>query len=174
MKKFHCTQASQKGFTIVEIMIAIAIVTILTAVALPSLTQIFARNDLAGITNELIASINQARSEAVTRSTTVVICPSSGGAGCDAGDWESGWLIFIDNNNNGAFNIGDQPLSVGNGATTTAISIDGFNNGLRFNATGILTNAVAASINLSHSSIPVFNQLAISSVGQIDFTQVHP
>ncbi len=173
MKICRITQTGNDGFTIVEMMISIAVLTILTAIALPSINQIFSRNDLAGVTNELIASINQARSEAVTRSTNVVICPTTGG-GCDAGEWESGWLIFVDVNNNGTFNIGDQPISLGNGTTTDAISIDGFNNGLRFNATGILTNAVAANIELTHSSLPVFNRLAISNLGQIEFSQIHP
>nr|MDA3934049.1 GspH/FimT family pseudopilin [Gammaproteobacteria bacterium] len=70
------------GFTIVEIMIAISILAILTALAMPSLVQFMARNELVGTSNALISGINLARTEAVTRSTAVAICPSTNGNTC--------------------------------------------------------------------------------------------
>ena len=116
---------NQTGFTIVEIMIAIAILAILTALAMPSLQQFLARNELVGTSNGLISGINLARTEAVTRSTAVAICPSTDGASCSGGDWESGFLVFVDDDNNSNFNGGEELIRAESGYTNPAITIDG-------------------------------------------------
>lgn len=178
MKIWHKAQANDTiatrnlGFTIVEMMIAIALIAIIAALALPSLSQFFARNDLIGSTNELITGISQARAEAVSRSTTVTLCPSNDGAGCDNGEWENGWIVFADNNNNGALNAGEDIVAVSSGAGTNSINIAGFDAGLSFNATGILSTAVGGNILLSHPNLAMARQLTIGNLGQVESSEV--
>ncbi len=168
------TSTATLGFTIVEMMIAIAIIAVIAALALPSLSQFFARNDLIGSTNELITGISQARAEAISRSSTVTLCPSSDGAGCDNGDWESGWIVFADNNANGALNAGEDIVADSSGAGTASVDIAGFDAGLSFNGTGILSTAVGGNIVLSHPSLPISRQLTVSNLGQVESIEIHP
>ncbi|MBU1189478.1 MAG: GspH/FimT family pseudopilin [Gammaproteobacteria bacterium] len=164
------------GYTIVEIMIAIAILAILTALAMPSLQQFMARNELVGTSNALITGINLARTEAVTRSTAVAICPSTDGATCSGGDWESGFLVFVDDNNNSSFNGGEELIRAESGYTNPAITIDGtggLNNGFTFSADGIRSAVVGAgTIDLNHNVATNGIQIIVNNTGQISRIEI--
>ncbi len=86
----------QSGLTILEIMIAIAVLGILLAVGVPSYTHISISNRLTSDTNALVASMQFARSEAITRGESVTVCAAN--VGLDAcsggGNWSSGWVIL--------------------------------------------------------------------------------
>lgn len=77
---------AQRGFTLTEIMIAVAILGILTAIALPSFRQYIANQRIKSVSFDLVATLSLARSEAVKRNATVDINPASGG-------WVNGWTI---------------------------------------------------------------------------------
>lgn len=74
------------GFTLVELMITIAIGAILLTLAVPGFQNIISQNRLATEANEIVTALNLARSEAVKRGANVVITPSGG-------DWANGWAI---------------------------------------------------------------------------------
>lgn len=92
--------APNLGFTLVELMVTIAIVAILSAIALPSFSNSIRNNRLATTTNEFIGAVNLARSEAVKSNRGGRICASSDGATCGT-DWAAGWIVFGDANGNG-------------------------------------------------------------------------
>jgi len=85
----------QAGFTLMELLLAIAVLAILTTLALPAFTQFIANNRLAAEANELVASFQYARSEAVKRGLPVQICSSADGTAC-GGDWNQGWIAMVD------------------------------------------------------------------------------
>lgn len=87
-----------RGFTLVELLVTISIVTVLASVALPSLRGLFLRNTTASSVNLLLTHIQLARIRAVTDHATVVICPSADGISCTPSSeaWSQGWLIFTD------------------------------------------------------------------------------
>ena len=85
----------QAGFTIMELLLAIAVLTILTTLALPAFTQFIANNRLAAEANEMVASFQFARSEAIKRGVQVDVCPSTDGASC-GGNWSNGWIAIAD------------------------------------------------------------------------------
>lgn len=89
-----------KGFTLLEMMVTLFIASILFAVAIPGFKQMSARNRLVTYTNDLIASVNLARSEAVRRGAPVTICHSDDGTSC-SGAWSDGWITFSDPNGDG-------------------------------------------------------------------------
>lgn len=89
----------QRGATLLELIVVLAVSAILLTIAIPGFSALFHSNRLTGTTNALVASLHLARSEAIKRSSRVVMCPSSGGT-CAAGGWQQGWLVFHDANNN--------------------------------------------------------------------------
>lgn len=93
-------QRRATGFTLVELMVVIAVAGILTALALPSFSTSIRNSRLAGATNEFIGAVNLARSEAVKTNRGGTICASSNGTSCST-DWGAGWIVFSDLNRNG-------------------------------------------------------------------------
>lgn len=89
------------GFTLVELMITLAIVGILLVVGVPSLKSFMQSNQLVAASNELVSAIHVARSEAIKQNAAVTVCESSDGKNCaTSGDWKNGWIVFVDSDYN--------------------------------------------------------------------------
>ena len=87
------------GFTLIELMITLAIVGYLLMVGVPSLKTFMQGNQLVASTNELLSALHIARSEAIKLNSRVTICESSNGTSCaTTGNWKNGWIVFIDGN----------------------------------------------------------------------------
>lgn len=114
---FFCFAPSrQRGFTLVELLVAVAIAAILLAVGVPSFRSTIASNRLSSTTNELVGTLAQARSEAIRRGVRVTVCMSANGTACaTTGNWEQGWISFVDTTRSGtsaALDTGEVILSV--------------------------------------------------------------
>ena len=90
------TNARMRGFTLIELMVTMAIAVILLMVAVPSFTRTIHNNRVSSASNALLTSLSYARAEAVARGTIVSICPSTDGFNCTAKGkaYESGWLVY--------------------------------------------------------------------------------
>lgn len=86
-----------RGFTLVELLVTVSVMSILMAIAVPSFARMIAANRLTAQTNELLASLNLARLEAVRRGSSVAIRATSSGT-----DFHKGWKIFSDSDADGA------------------------------------------------------------------------
>lgn len=86
----------QHGFSLLELMTTITIVAVLLAIAVPSFRDLIRRNQISSASNELLAGLAYARTEAVDRGQLVSLCPSSTGTSCAAGGqaYEPGWIIY--------------------------------------------------------------------------------
>lgn len=75
-----------RGFTLIELLVTLAVLAIVVMVAVPAFRGLAESNRMIGLTNELVAAVNFARSEAVKRGTPVSVCAATGG-------WGGGWSV---------------------------------------------------------------------------------
>lgn len=101
----------QDGFSLVELIVTVSIAAILMVIAVPSFRWLLNTNRITAPANELAASLQIARQEAIRRNTRVVLCrsdnPDAGAAAaCSAaaGAWP-GWIVFVDNGDDGTGTI---------------------------------------------------------------------
>lgn len=105
-----------RGLTMIELMITLAILAILTTLAAPSFIQTIASTRLSSATNELLATLTLAKSEAIKRGVRITVCPSTDGATCTADiNWANGWIVFNDTTRvtNPVVDVGETVLQVG-------------------------------------------------------------
>lgn len=93
--------ARNKGFTLIELMVTVAIIAILAMLAAPSFRDMIVKNSFSSVGNEFSGSIMRARSEAVNRNSCVTMCMSSTSQDesptCSTADnnWQVGWVVFL-------------------------------------------------------------------------------
>ncbi|MDT8386407.1 MAG: GspH/FimT family pseudopilin [Thiogranum sp.] len=91
-----------RGFTLVELVITLAVGAILLTVAIPGMRDVIINNRIATQTNELVTAFNLARMEAIRRGTQVSVCASANKSSCSGNsDWSTGWIVFVDANATG-------------------------------------------------------------------------
>ena len=91
-----------RGFTLVELMIVLAVLAVMAAIAFPSFQGTLRSNRVATTTNSMLGSLSLARSEAIKNSHGAGVCASTTGAACDGATWGDGWLVWSDTNGDGA------------------------------------------------------------------------
>lgn len=101
---------SHSGFSLVELMVVIAILAIVAAASAPGFTTIINNNRLASASNELSATLQSARMEALRRGVRTVVCPSDDGTACTAGQRWRGFIAFEDANGDGDLGLGERVL----------------------------------------------------------------
>jgi len=84
------------GFTMFELLIALAIGAIIVALGVPSFSGTLDNQRITSATNELVMSLNLAKSEAIKRVTYVSVCRSNNSKDCTGGatSWDDGWIVF--------------------------------------------------------------------------------
>lgn len=142
-----------RGFTLIELMVTIAIVSILGMVAVPSFVAFQRNSELTGAANSLLAAVNMARSEAMKRNLRVVVVPFSGTS------WGTGWTVFADVSRAGILSATDEivaqrdsPLpsyfAAPSGTGNAAASATG-GPYIMFDGSGFATSRTGGSGNLS-------------------------
>jgi type IV fimbrial biogenesis protein FimT len=93
----HWESVPNGGYTLVELITTVAVIALVTALAVPGMRSLLQNNRAVTEANALVGALNLARSETVTRGQPVSLCPSTDGATCaDTDDWSTGWLVFAD------------------------------------------------------------------------------
>ena len=112
----------QRGFTLIELMVALLVMAVVVAMAVPGFEAVINGSRLTGAANEMLASLQSARMEAIRRNRRTVLCLSRNAntanptcAPDNAAD-ANGWITFVDLNRNGTYDDGATALL----RTTTA------------------------------------------------------
>jgi type IV fimbrial biogenesis protein FimT len=102
-----------RGFTLTELLIALAIAGILAMIGAPAMGGLIARTRDSGIENAIAAGLRGARTAAVMHNARVLVCPSSNGHRCASiADWQHGWIIAQDADHDGQPDPGRSILDV--------------------------------------------------------------
>lgn len=82
------------GFTLVELLITLSVMTILLVLAIPSFRDMLMNNRVLAQTDALTSALNYARSSALTQNLNVVVCPLNAvGSTTCGGGWQNGWIV---------------------------------------------------------------------------------
>ena len=115
--------ADSGGFTLVELMMALALAAILLASAAPNWGAFLATSEIRERSVALTRALGVARSEAIKRGTRVDLCPSTDRLRCAvSATWEAGWLMFV-NEGNAAQPASDAAILSRESPAPTGISI---------------------------------------------------
>lgn len=158
--------AFKRGFTLIELMVTIAVLAILLAVAIPSYQTFVMNSRMASQTNDLITALSLARSEAVKRAANVTVCASSNSTTAIptcTGGWAQGWIVR---------DAGGTPIRV-QSALSGASTLSGGISTITFTANG-RTATAATTLTLCPPSPAVVQGRAIQieSTGRSSFTMV--
>ena len=95
----------QLGFSMIELLVVVVIMSIILATAIPELRGVSNTINFDAIQRQAISSLFFARAEAIKQGGNITVCPSSDGATCLASisNWNNGWIIFQDIDGNGSF-----------------------------------------------------------------------
>lgn len=151
----------QRGFTLIELMITLAIFAVLLAVLVPSYSDMTLGSKLRSLANDLVAGAMLARSEAIKRNSVVRMCVSADGESCIAGGWEQGWVVFHDANDDGALDEGEAVL-LQHQAAAFGFKITGTVASVRFQPTGL--GATQASLTVCRAAPTVGGQERVVSI----------
>ncbi len=101
-----------RGFSLMELLVVLAVVGVLISLAVPGLQAQVARYRVHAAAQAFVKDMRWARSEAIKRSSSVSLCMSSDGRLCGAQGWATGWLVFTDEDGNGQLGGADELLRV--------------------------------------------------------------
>ncbi|MCD9029779.1 GspH/FimT family pseudopilin [Luteimonas sp. BDR2-5] len=133
-------QVKSRGFSLIELVIVIAVAAVLLAIALPSFQSVFRSNRVATATNEMIATLSLARGEAIRNARGAIVCPSADGAIC-GDDWTAGWIIWADHDGNGVPDD-DEVIRFVQGKSRTVV--EGPEAGVQFDPRGRIVGAATS------------------------------
>ena len=164
---------TSRGFTVIELMVTLAIVAILLLVATPSMISYKRNSELTSATNTLFAAINTARGEAMKRGMYAMVVPTGNGT-----DWSTGWVVFIDNDRSKTFNSSTDQIILTQGAMPNYITVTGNGSAdgtgtapyIMFDASGYSTqklNAGFAALTLQVVRNDVSSTLALEQTRRI-------
>lgn len=132
---------TQRGLTLIELMVGLFLLAVLAALAAPSFQSQLAASHLSAATSDVLASLMQARTQAIRLGARVTLCPSTSGTDCDSTAntaWSDGWIIFQDSTRSGtsASVLSDDTVLFTFAALTTDIAVEGTGSYVSFAADG--------------------------------------
>jgi len=126
----------QRGFTLIELMVAVALTALLLSMAVPALDHFTTSARQTSAINDFVASMHIARSTAVTTNFRTTVCPSANGVSCEAVTWNQGWIVFADRNSNQAVDGDEVVVSSSDGYNRLDIETAEFGQFLMYRPNG--------------------------------------
>lgn len=137
------------GFTLIELMVVVVLVSVLMLVAVPSFISFKRNSELTAAANNYVGMLSVARGEAMKRSVTTMVVPLTGT------DWRTGWTVFVDANSSGTFDTGDTVISTNSDplpsyfSVTKTGSATNSGNAARYNGSGYSMAVTGSGFDVS-------------------------
>lgn len=142
---------SFKGFTLIELMLTLAILALLTVWAIPSFSAMKQRYEMRSSLSRLSASMMWARSQAISQQSFISVSPTNGA-------WSNGWVVYIDQNRNSNYDSAvDTLLKEEEGLPPTITSYHA--NSVSFNPSGIVGAVVVGEFRNDVGERRVYTQI---------------
>lgn len=162
------------GFTLIEVVITLAVIAVLVALTVPSFRGTIQNNRATAQANELVSALNLARGESIKRGAPVTVCASTNTVSATptcsgVNDWATGWVAFTDNNATGAPSVGTvlqvweplegNPTLASGGGTATPF--------VRFAASGRVTPTTMFTLTLPDCTGNQRRQIDVAPMGRV-------
>jgi type IV fimbrial biogenesis protein FimT len=151
MRTLPIIRSTQGGFTLLELMLTIALAAVILGFAIPNMRQFLLNNRMTATANDLLIAVHTARTEAIKRQSPSIMCftsdPTAAQPVCN-GNGTQGWIVFVDDldpavvagtDNNGQVDANEDVL-VRHGPAPTGVTFTSLPAGnagyVRFNAAG--------------------------------------
>lgn len=114
------------GLTIIEVLVVVAIISIMAVVGIPALQSFVHSTRISTTANQFVGTLSFARSEAIKRGQRVTVCKSADGKNCTtSGDWDQGWIVFLDPDNQAEVDDPDVDILRQHGALAQGMTMTG-------------------------------------------------
>jgi type IV fimbrial biogenesis protein FimT len=160
------------GFTLIELLVAIAIAAVLLRIAMPGMSSVMLSVQLSSYANSFTSTVQSARSEAISRNGFVTVCRSTSGTSCaSSGDFQQGWILFVDVNGNGSVETGDTILRK-QGALSSDYRFTSSAYSLVFQPSGVGSTSATLVLCRSEPAGEQRRDLSVTSTGRVNVSTV--
>jgi type IV fimbrial biogenesis protein FimT len=170
-------KSTEHGFTLLELMTALAVLAVLAAIATPSFRQFSANSRTSTSANSLMNALAMARSEALREGMPVAVCPSADTLTCNTADWSNGWIVFTDNSGTkGVLDSTDVLVQTwpAPGTGVTVSILNNTENYVRYDARGMKSPVSSLTFKVTATSCTGNNatQIVVTVAGSPQSTKV--
>ena len=154
MLAMTATRRREQGFTLIELLVVLAMLGILASLAAPSFQTGIAKQQVSTASSDLLASLLQARGEAITNNQQTIVQP------LNSADWSRGWRVYVDTNKDKSYTAGTDLLvttvapAATNVVTNEAEPSASIGSLIGFDSRGFLLERTAGRVVFASSVIP--------------------
>ncbi|MCC6756382.1 MAG: GspH/FimT family pseudopilin [Arenimonas sp.] len=159
------------GFTLIELMVTVAVMGIILAWGIPSFRNLLQNTRATSQANEFITSVNQARTEALKRQSTVSVIAAAGGTATN--EFGNGWSVVVDADGDGVVDAGDVRVATstgyqGRGTLNSVNNVSAFT----FQRDGTLGAVRGFEVRIPDCRGTAARNISISRIGHVSVASV--
>lgn len=159
------------GFTLVELLVTLAVFGILALAAMPAFNGYVTSNRMITDTNSFVGTLNYARTEAIKRRVDISVCRSSDGATCAtaAGAWNTGWIVFVNTDNDmpAQVDVGEEILRVSGSLNDSVQASLALADYITFNSNGYSSAQGQFIVCDKNATTSTARAIALNRIGRI-------
>ena len=165
---------TQRGFTIIELMITVALLAVMVTIGVPAFTSTINTNETAAKSNAFLSALKLSRTEATKRRQNIIVCASANQSDCASNNWSDGWIVFEDTDGGNDFDAGEiiiDTYELPAGFTITRASAGP--DQILFAATGLSDSTVAQTFTVCKANTTSGRVLTVERSGLVTGANVN-